>query len=140
MDNLDINEVLKVVNEMGTNDIINNLKQRTPNIQQLFKSSEPVSSASSDFNNKPVQQITPQQLFQPQQSQTLQLQAQTQSQLQTQPQLLQQKLMPDVNSLIKIYKGYSVSYNTLYFVGIMIFIGVVIYFLTKKKEKRINYE
>ena len=127
MDNLDINEVLKVVNEMGTNDIINNLKQRTPNIQQLFKSSEPVSSASSDFNNKPVQQITPQQLFQPQQSQALQLQ--------TQPQL-QQKLMPDVNSLIKIYKGYSVSYNTLYFVGIMIFIGVVIYFLTKKKETK----
>ena len=133
MDNLDINEVLKVVNEMGTNDIINNLKQRTPNIQQLFKSSEPVSSASSDFNNKPVQQITPQQLFQPQQSQALQLQTQTQPQLQTQP---QQKLMPDVNSLIKIYKGYSVSYNTLYFVGIMIFIGVVIYFLTKKKETK----
>ena len=37
--------------------------------------------------------------------------------------------------------GYSMSYNTLYFVGAMVVIGVIIYFVTnKKKSKKENDE
>uniref|UniRef100_A0A6C0DYX0 Uncharacterized protein n=1 Tax=viral metagenome TaxID=1070528 RepID=A0A6C0DYX0_9ZZZZ len=116
MENMDINDVLRVVNDLDADEIINNLQKRQPQISKPF---EPVLSVASDEPVKvaqPVNKVMP-------------------------------KLMPTLTPTnivrtnnFQLY-GYSMSYNTLYFVGAMVVIGVIIYFVTnKKKSKKENDE
>ena len=116
MENMDINDVLRVVNDLDADEIINNLQKRQPQISKPF---EPVLSVASDEPVKvaqPVNKVMP-------------------------------KLMPTsmpTNTVrtnnFQLY-GYSMSYNTLYFVGAMVVIGVIIYFVTNtKKSKKENDE
>jgi len=110
MDNIDINDVLKVVNDLGSEEIFNNLQKRVP---QISKPAEPVISVASDepikiqpsINNKILSKVSIQPL------------------LKTLNQKESFQLM-----------GYSMPYSTLYFIGVMIFIGIVLYFITNKKK------
>ena len=108
MENIDIDDVLKVVNDLDTNEIINNLRKRTP---QITKPIEPVMSVASDeiivgTRGVPSKVVT---------------------------NIVLNNVSGGDN--IKLY-GSSISYSTLYFVAVMVLIGGIIHFLTNKKQKK----
>ena len=114
MENMDINDVLRVVNDLDADDIINNLQKRQPQIAKPF---EPVLSVASDEPIKMAQPVN-----------------------RVMPKLITNPVNIVRKNNFQLY-GYSMSYNTLYFVGAMVVIGVIIYFVTnKKKSKKENDE
>ena len=114
MENMDINDVLRVVNDLDADDIINNLQKRQP---QILKPFEPVMSVTSDEPIKMAQPVN-----------------------KVMPKLITNPVNVVRKNNFQLY-GYSMSYNTLYFVGAMGVIGVIIYFVTnKKKSKKENDE
>lgn len=120
MENMDINDVLRVVNDLDADEIINNLQKRQPQISKPF---EPVLSVASD---EPVKVAQPVNKVMPKLMPTLT------------PTSMPTNIVRTNN--FQLY-GYSMSYNTLYFVGAMVVIGVIIYFVTnKKKSKKENDE
>ena len=124
MENMDINDVLRVVNDLDADEIINNLQKRQPQISKPF---EPVLSVASD---EPVKMAQPVNKVMPKLMPTLT------------PTLTPTSMPTNIvrTNNFQLY-GYSMSYNTLYFVGAMVVIGVIIYFVTnKKKSKKENDE